>query len=314
MPKIFLPMISNTNISLKDVFSNFGVRFGMAGEAYMFDSSVRLPIIQKHCSVFVPEVSGKMESIQPSPGLFDFTLLDRLIDKCWVNGIDLFAHTAYWHMQNPAWLEAALVTYTKEDGYEILRRHIEAYVRHLAEAHVAGIDVVNEAGMVGEDAGWAKYLGTESAEYAFKVARDTCDHSDVIPLFYNSFFENDLDVLFALNLLRYADGIGIQLHLETARDYTEKFNRARRIMEACKNAGKVVRFSEVTVLDPTNNQKNIANVYRDTIKLMKEYPGVVTDYVTWGVKYPAWNGRHVLFDNEGKPTEAYWVVVEELLR
>lgn len=75
----------------------------------------------------------------------------------------------------------------------------------------------------------------------------------------------------------------------------------------------MTRFSEVTVYDPTNNMQKIANVYGDTIRLMKEYLDVVTDYVTWGVKYPAWNGRHVLFDSAGKPTQAFRAVVNEMV-
>ena len=40
MPNIFLPWIRHNQPSaLKDVFRAYGVRFGMAAEAYMFDSA-----------------------------------------------------------------------------------------------------------------------------------------------------------------------------------------------------------------------------------------------------------------------------------
>lgn len=56
----------------------------------------------------------------------------------------------------------------------------------------------------------------------------------------------------------------------------------------------------------------VAEVYRQMVRLALEFPLTVTDFVTWGVKGQAWNGGWLLFDREGRETPAFWAVVEEM--
>lgn len=306
----YLPVVHNEIPALKDVFARWGVRFGMACEAYSFDSSVQAPLIKKHCAVCVPEVSGKMVYTQPDKGRFDFTGLDALIERCQEHGIDVFAHTVLWHIQNPDWLVTAMETADTFGRWWLMQHHVWTLVQHVA-GKVIGLDLVNEAGAVGTGTGWGQYLGMDFVEQAFKLAYKT---APALPLYYNSFFDSDDDADLAIRLLGSMDveGIGVQLHLQTDQDYSAKFDRVRRILGNSAEYGSPVRFSEVTVLDPLGDDKRVAEIFADTIRLMIEYPGVVKDYITWGVKYPAWNGRHVLFDRAGKPTKAFWSVCEEL--
>lgn len=310
MFKIHLPWVGCRELSLRDLFAERGIRFGMACEASSFDSSVQAPLILKHCHVVVPEVSGKMMYTQPQRGVWDFSMMDALVAKAEANEMKVFGHTTMWHMQNPDWLEPTLANVTRDEGMYILREHVMTWVHHFKDKLI-GMDVINELGAVMSGTGWAKYLGMECANEAIIAAENACGWA--IPLYYNSFFNDDADADFAINMLDMVDGIGVQLHLEAAFDYSAKFNRVRRILEACRQQKKSARFSEVTVYDPTNNMRRVAEVYADTIRLMKEYLDVVTDYVTWGVKYPAWNGRHVLFDKDGKQTEAFRAVANELV-
>lgn len=309
MFRIHLPWVGYREPALRDLFAERGVRFGMACEASSFDSSVQAPLIKKHCAVVVPEVSGKMEHTQPQRGVWDFSMMDALVEKAEANGLKVFGHTTMWHLQNPAWLYPTLASATRDEGMAILREHVMKVVSHF-KGKLIGMDVINELGAVMSGYGWAQYLGMGSAVVAI-IASEQADNE--LPIYYNSFFNDDADADFAINMMGLVDGIGIQLHLETAFDYSAKFARIRRILDECRLEGKTARFSEVTVYDPTNNMTGVANVYADTIRLMKEYLDVVTDYVTWGVKYPAWNGRHVLFDKDGKPTEAFKAVVNELV-
>lgn len=308
--EVYLPIVRNEIPALKDVFAQHGVRFGMACEASSFDSSVQAPLIKSHCAVCVPEVSGKMVRTQPDRGRFDFTYLDSLIERCQAHGIDVFAHTALWHIQNPDWLVPALDAAGPFERWWLMQNHVETLVRHL-DGRVIGLDLVNEAGAVGTGMGWGQYLGMAFVEQAFEIAHRAAPE---VPMYYNSFFDSDDDADLAIRLMPImeVEGIGVQLHLVTNQDYSAKFERVRRIMSASKAHGLPVRFSEVTVLDPLGDDKRVAAIYADTIRLMLEYPGVVTDYVTWGVKFPAWNNRHVLFDRSGKPTKAFWAVVNEL--
>lgn len=309
MFKLHLPWVGYREPSLRDLFAERGVRFGMACEASSFDSAVQAPLILKHCAVVVPEVSGKMFYTQPERGIWNFSMMNALIEKAEQNGLKVFGHTTMWHLQNPYWLEPMLEVATRDEGMYLLREHVMTWV-HEFKGKLIGMDVINELGAVMSGTGWAKYLGMGCAIEAI-IAAENADAS--LPIYYNSFFNDDADADFAINMLEVVDGIGIQLHLEAANDYSAKFARIRRILDACRENGCSARFSEVTVYDPTNDMQKVADVYRDTIRLMKEYLDVVTDYVTWGVKYPAWNGRHVLFDAQGKPTQAFRAVVNEMV-
>jgi GH35 family endo-1,4-beta-xylanase len=176
-----------------------------------------------------------------------------------------------------------------------------------------GVDVVNEAGAILDGGGWIKYLGYDCVDFAFETAHGV---DPGMPLYYNSFFASAEDEALAVYLLEndLADGIGIQLHLEASTDYQEKFLRAERLLRCCRKNHKTARISEVTVYDPENNLEHIGIIFRDTAFLAKDNRDVVTDYTVWGVKYPAWNGRHVLFDSKGKQTPAYYGIVNELVR
>lgn len=309
MHTVYIPFVRTSIPSLRDLFAEIGVRFGMACEASSFDSAVQAPLIEKHCAVVVPEVSGKMGYTQPTRGVWDFSLMDALVERAHEKGLQVFGHTAMWHLQNPAWLYPTLQTITRDEGYGILQDHIRKYMAHF-RGKLVGVDVVNELGAVMDGYGWAQYLGMGCVTAAIIAARQVAPET---PIYYNSFYDSDEDARLAIDLLPTVDGIGIQLHLNTALDNTLKWERIRKILQACKDAGKPARFSEVSVYDPSGNMDAIANLYGSTIYLLKEWVGTVTDYVTWGVKYPAWNGRHVLFDGQGKPTKAYYEVVNGLV-
>lgn len=89
--RYFFPMIlKNKEITLKDAFSEVGVRFGMACEGSSFDSSVQAPLIKTHCAVVVPEVSGKMVHTQPLKDIWDWNFLNSLVNAAKKNNIAVF--------------------------------------------------------------------------------------------------------------------------------------------------------------------------------------------------------------------------------
>jgi len=297
--------------ALKDLFAKRGIAFGMAGEYLSFDSPVQSPLILKHAASFTAECSMKMENIQPVQNTWTFMYADNLVDKCFANNIALHGHCGMWHCQNPTWLEAALANGTKADGYEILFQHIRNLVSHYSTS-CASMDVVNEYGAVMEGVGWGKYLGRACVNFAFETARF---YAGNMKLYYNSFFDSEDDIDLAIGLLPKIDGIGIQLHLVVGNDHEARFTRLRRLINACKYESKPVRFSECTVLKtPAGTLMDVADVWRKIVRFALEYPFTVTALTQWGVKYPSWGYRHVLFDSEGKYTLAFKAVVEELNR
>lgn len=316
MHTIYLPQVHTRQIkSLWKLFSVWGIRFGFAAEGYMFDNEASGKLIREHASVITCEVSGKMEYTQPANGVYEFGMVDELYEKCYESGIQMFAHTGMWHMANPEWLWETLYGMEVADRYQWLGEYLGVYCRHF-KGKVYGMDLINEIGMVSKDTAWWDTHGENVVEYAYRTAREIVN--GMYPLYYNSFFDKWEDVELADWLVEsgLADGIGVQLHLHLTCGYQDRFNTVRHLAETCRKHDKPVRISEVSVNDPesTWDMEAIGNVYRDTVRLAKELSDVVTDYVVWGVKYPAWNGRHVLFDREGKPTHAYWAVYDEIQR
>lgn len=316
MHTTYLPQVQTRQMkSLWKLFSVWGMGFGFAAEGYMFDSEVSGGLIREHASVVTCEVSGKMEYTQPANGVYEFGMVDELYGKCCEQGIDLFAHTAMWHMANPEWLWETLYGMGVVERYQWLGDYLGVYCGHF-KGKIYGMDLINEIGMVAKDTGWWDTHGEEVVEYAYTTARKIVS-GDYL-LYYNSFFDKQEDIELADFLVEsgLVDGIGIQLHLHLPVPTTDKFNTARHLVETCRKHDKPVRFSEISVNDPegTLDMVAIADMYRDTVRLAKECSDVVRDYVVWGVKYPAWNGRHVLFDREGKPTYAYWAVYDEIQR
>lgn len=290
---------------LKDLFSRHGIAFGFAGEAYSFYSSVQGPIILKHAATFTSEAKMKMEFTQPDPGQFVFDEADSLVSKCQEAGISLHGHCLVWHMQYPYWLDPALSAECESGRYALLAEHVRMVTSHYAPV-CTSLDVVNELQPAVEAncGGFGYYLGIDAGRFAFTEARK---YAGSCKLFYNSFFNSDKDADYAISLLDVCDGIGIQTHLSVGVDYTAFFERVGQIVAACKAAGKLVRFSEVSVRDPSDNQGLIANLHVLIAKKAIEFD--VDGFTLWGVKYPAWDGRHLYHDRGGLPTKAFWGVV-----
>ena len=305
----YLPIVMHSEYGLKEYFANRDIEFGMAGEYSSFDSSVQYPLIHRHAATFTTEVSIKMAYTQATRGVWDFSYADKTIARAKADGKKVHGHCAVWHIQNPPWLEPTLETVSLDEGYNILEEHVMNTVSHFAP-QCDSMDIVNEYGAVMDGYGWGKYLGNTVAPYAMDIANK---YKGDCKLYYNSFFDSDIDANFAINMLPYVDGIGVQLHLAVAKDYRDKLDRIARVLQACKDVGKPARFSECTVLKGVDGtMEDVARVWRDIVRFALGWGGTVINVTQWGVKYPAWGYRHVLFDDKGLPTIAYDAVVEEL--
>lgn len=311
----FLPFIVKpkpTELGLKYFFGMHGITYGMAGEYTSFDSSVQAPLIKKHAAILSTEVSMKWEYTQPVKGVYEYGYTDAMITKCEEIAIDVHGHCIMWHMQYPYWMEEAMALADMDGRYSILAGHVARVVSHYAP-YCKSIDVVNEhQPAVEAQAGvFARYIGIEAGRFAFKEARK---FSGLCKLYYNSFFRNDADSDYAISLLDVSDGIGVQMHLNTKTDWTAFFDRVRRMAEACKARGKTMRLSEISVgMSDGYTMQDVADLYRKTVRLALEYPGVINNYTQWGVKGVAWNGGMLPFDRQGLPVpEIHQAFFEEL--
>jgi endo-1,4-beta-xylanase len=171
----------------------------------------------------------KWESIEPEPGVFDFSRADAIVAFARDNGMQVRGHTLVWHSQLPPWVEAL----TGADAVrEAMTRHIQTVVAHYRDTFPGSVvawDVVNEAlnvmqgpmgGMViYRDSVFFRELGEGFIAEAFQIARAT--DPDAL-LFYNDFgVEGTLgaksvgtyDMVSALVAAGVPiDGMGFQMH------------------------------------------------------------------------------------------------------
>lgn len=293
--------VQQHELTLKELFGRYGIRFGFAVTSGSFVNPVARQLIADHAAVVTTENALKMEYTQPVQGVFDFSEGDAII--AYADELDIFVHgsTASWSLQNPDWLNNG--TFTKQELKYILSNHVSTLSSHYA-GKLVSLDTANE-GYFGCGP-WCP-LGNEYINISFESVQDT------VPLVYNSIFPNTYEQDKALALLDsgLADGIGIQLHLSTTTDWQTALARTDVFLNRIRNHGGWARFSEVGVHGDEQGQ---AFIYAEVIKLAIKHKDIIHDVVLWGVHDPAWRGDVTLFDNNGQPKLAYDAIVKELER
>ena len=303
--RIYLPIVTSQVPGLKDLFGEYGIQFGFSVSSASFKNAITRPLVVQHANIVTPEVALKMEYTQPQQGVWDFTEADMIVAYAKELGIDVHGHTVSWALQNPDWLINGSFTHDQLDS--ILREHVRAITWHYRDKMVS-FDAANEAYIHADGSVYGgpwQSLGDEYINISFN-----CSLAKTKPM-YNSFFPHpDQEYPRALDLLdkKWADGIGIQLHLWTG-SYEATLASTEILLKSIRKCGSWCRFSEVGVLGLEEPQ---ADVYAAIIRLAIKYADVVKGIIVWGIKDPCWRGNVSLFNKYGQPKPAYYAVINEL--
>ncbi|KAK6353937.1 hypothetical protein TWF730_008357 [Orbilia blumenaviensis] len=149
--------------------------FGHATESYTLDDAPYAAIAGSvEFNRVTHENSLKWETVEPSPGVFDFTLGDKLI--AWADAHDqaVRGHTLVWHSQLPNWINNPEVPWTAETLKPVLENHVRTVVRHY-KGKIDQWDVVNE--MFNEDGTFRdtifyRLFGSDYARWALTWAHE----------------------------------------------------------------------------------------------------------------------------------------------
>lgn len=222
--------------SLNELARRKGLRFGSAIAAGASDARRRggsiddpdyVAVVAGECGLLVPENEMKMQTLRPSPDVFDFARADRLTAFAAERSLDVRGHNLLWH--NTRWLPAWL------NGFDFGSRpattaealvvtHIETVCRHFGPK-IRSWDVVNETidpatGRMRETV-LTRYLGDRVIDIAFHAAREALPDCQLV---YNDYMEweagnetHRAGVLKLLERLRRdkvpIDALGLQSHL-----------------------------------------------------------------------------------------------------
>jgi len=152
--------------------------------------SASLRLVRHHVNTITAENVMKAESLNPRPGVWNWTPADDFVAFGERHGMFIVGHTLVWHNQTPAWF------FQDDDGrpnareaqVERMRRHIEAVAGRYA-GRVHAWDVVNE--VIDNDGSyrpttWVRGVGHGDSlvSLAFRFASEYAPGAE---LYYNDF-------------------------------------------------------------------------------------------------------------------------------
>lgn len=161
--------------SLRALAADKGIVFGSAAASYEFKDADFAALLPREAAILVPEYEMKRDVVEPSPGAYDFSGCDALVNFAQTHKLRMRGHPLVWHYANPPWLED--VVRSRRDP-----RLLTAYVSALARRYrgrMLSHDVVNEA-LVPPDEGatgwrpcfWLDAFGPSYLDMAFHAARE----------------------------------------------------------------------------------------------------------------------------------------------
>lgn len=151
---------------------NSPVKIGAAIRAVPYGTETAyFDLCQKQFKEIIPETDFRMTSIQKTEGNFNFTVLDKIVEKAAANDQLVIADSLVYGRATPKW-----VSTTSTDIKKVLASHIGTVMAHfLSGGRIRRYKVVNEAidgtGELDLDNVWYVKAGPEFIELAYTYAR-----------------------------------------------------------------------------------------------------------------------------------------------
>lgn len=225
---LFFMLLPGTGIgqteSLRERYSGaFKIGAALNNEIVSGQDDISRNIVLRQFNTVTPENEMKAETVNPKPGVYDFTAADALVEFGKKNNLFIVGHTLVWHNQTPEWF------FKREDGSvkspaeikERMKEHIRAVAgRYAGKVHAW--DVVNE--VIDDDGSYRPTLwvngvgdGDELVRLAFRYAAEYAPDTE---LYYNDFNawrpEKVKGIVRMVKMLQAEgiriDGVGMQGH------------------------------------------------------------------------------------------------------
>jgi len=295
-----------------------GRRFGSAvawgkpgADRGSFANPAYASILERECSLLVPENELKWQWTRPGPTTFDFKQLDAIADFAKTHGFDLRGHTLFWLPEKwyPKWLVAHDFGAKPAEAAEaLLTEHVRTVCRRYG-TRITSYDVVNEAVQpeTGEirDTVVTKALGHErTLDVMFHAAKAEAPHAQLVYNDYMSWERTGEDETHMRGVLKLLEGfrkrgtpvdaLGIQSHIRILKPLTvaELVSEAegpwRRFLDEVVGMGYKLLITEFDVNDrkaPSDVAKRdrmVADYAKAYLDIMLSYPQL-KDVLAWGI-------------------------------
>ena len=287
-------------------------------DAGSFTNPAYARILERECSLLVPENQLKWQWVRRSPDRFDFRAFDSIADYAARHNFKLRGHTLFWTPEKwyPKWL-AETEFKSRAEAERLLVNHIETVCRRYG-SRIYSYDVVNEAvqpetGLI-RDTNVTRALGGEAfLDLMFHTARQAAPHAQLV---YNDYMswergtEDETHIRGVLNLLEGfrkrstpVDALGVQSHIRLLKDapvqqiVRESEGPWRRFIDEVVAMGYKLLVTEFDVNDRMApaaigpRDRMVADYARAYLDIMLSYPQL-GDVLCWGMvdRYSWLNG------------------------
>ena len=307
--------------SLDALARRTGRRFGSAlawgaagADRGSFANPAYAAILERECSLLVPENELKWQWVRPGPDRFDFRQMDGIVDYAMANDFKLRGHTLLWLPEKwyPKWLvEHDFGPRPAEAATAMLTEHVRTVCRRYGEK-IYSYDVVNEAvqpetGAI-RDTVLTRALGRGGGEAVldlmFHTAKAEAPHAELVYNDYMSWERGTEDETHIAGVLKLLEGfrkrgtpvhaLGIQSHirllkpLSVAEIVRESEGPWRRFLDQVVAMDYRLEITEFDVNDRaapddvTERDRMVADYTRAYLDIMLSYPQL-RDVVAWGM-------------------------------
>ena len=247
---------SLNSVTLKEAYASAFMTGVAINEAIVSgDDEQAKAIAAKHFNTITPENVMKAEVLNPSPGVYNFTSADAVVDFAQDNDMFLVGHTLVWHNQTPDW-------FFEDDNGNALGKaaqleRMRSYIEKVAGRYAGKVDawdVVNE--VIADDGSyrrtkWVSAIGDgdELVKHAFRFAQRYAPDTELYYNDFNAWRPQKRDGIVRMVRMLQAegiriDGIGIQGHWGLNFPENEYIEAA---IDAYAELGLKVMISELDV-------------------------------------------------------------------
>lgn len=302
--------------SLNELAQRSGRRFGSAvawsppgRDAGSITNPRYTALVERECSLLVPENQLKWQWVRRTPEAFDFRAFDAIADYAANHGFKLRGHTLFWTPTKwyPKWL-AETKFHSASETENLLTEHVRTVCRRY-RTRITSYDVVNEAvqpetGMI-RDTNVTRALGGEAfLDLMYHTAREAAPHAQLVYNDYMSWERTHDDESHIRGVLKLLDGfrkrgtpvdaLGIQSHIRLLKnvpvaDIVRESERPwRRFLDEVVAMGYQLLITEFDVNDhaaPRDihvRDQMVADYGRPYLDLMLGYPQL-GDVLAWGM-------------------------------
>lgn len=268
-------------------------------------------LLQRECSLLVPENQLKWQWVRRSPDKFDFRAFDAIADYAAKHDFKLRGHTLFWTPTKwyPEWLaKHEFGPQPAAAAEKLLTEHVRTVCQRYGK-RIYSYDVVNEAvepatGQI-RDTNVTRALGGERfLDVMFHTAREAAPHAQLVYNDYMSWERNSEDETHMKGVLKLLEGfrkrgtpvdaLGVQSHIRllkhqpVAQIVRESEGPWRRFIDQVVGMGYKLVITEFDVNDKTapddirTRDRMVADYARAYLDLMLSYPQL-GDVLAWGM-------------------------------